>query len=53
MKFAFLFSFITGMKLGGEYYERDGIKHLDLDLLIVNVIVCWGDLDQLEIELEE
>jgi hypothetical protein len=53
MKFAFLLSFITGVKVGGEFYEVEGLKHLDLDLFIVNLVICWGDIDQLEIELEE
>ena len=52
MKIAVFFSFITGVMVGGEYVEDDGLQHLVLDLFIVRICITWGDLD-LELDIGE
>lgn len=52
MKLAVFMNLITGMMLGVEYVEDDGVNHLVIDLFIVRINFAWGDLDLTEAEEE-
>lgn len=52
MKIAVFFNLITGVMVGGEYVEDDGVHHLVIDLFIVRINFAWGDLDLTEVEEE-
>lgn len=48
MKFAVFMNLITGVMVGGEYIEDDGVSSLILDLFIVRVCISWGDITPIE-----
>jgi len=45
MRIAAFFSLITGVMVGGEYVEDEGVKNNVIDLFIVRICISWGELD--------
>jgi hypothetical protein len=38
------FNWITGAMLGFEYVQDEGDQCIVIDLLILRVLICWGEI---------